>query len=1276
MERLFGNIYRYLEHHKKTYWVLLLVTILLCAWGASRVSFEEDISKMMSLDNETKELSRLLQNSKSTDKIVLSISSKTGDADPYELMAVADTLSATIKAQCSEWLDEVRVQINSDDIINTYSIITQNFPVFVSEKAYQETIRQAFEPKRLETTIDGYIRVLNTPGGTFARQALVNDPAGLTLPLFEQLKDLQSSTQFTTIDNYLFSKDEKSLIILLYSKYSANETGHNSRLINALEEITSGFAQSDTWKTYDIEYFGGITVSVGNAKQVQKDTYTTLIFAGIVLLILLLSVFQKKRLPLLILATVLFGLLFSLAMIGLFKSTISLIAIGTGAVILGVAVNYPIHFFTHYLHNKNVEHTIKSMVEPMTIGSLTTIGGFLCLTLTNSELLKDFGLFGAFCLMGAVIFSLIFLPHLAGKVKETRKTNFIKRALEWISVYPLDRKLFFPILILVLTPILLYFSFQVEYEEDLDQLNYMSAETRATEKRFMSMLENGQNLFLITKGNTVEEALGHSYSVMLLSDSLRQTGIDCYFAGVVRVIPPKQVQQTRVDQWNKFWKNEPMAKHKAIVTVFDEKGLDTVAFTSFFNTLNGHQKVLPNEDYQYLLDTFGSEFLYQSDSLCTIVSQIKVAQEYRETFAKHILSDPNTVILDKRAIASNVVNSVSDNFNRITWWTSILVFLAILISYGRIELTLITFCPMVISWIWILGFMALFDIKFNIVNIILSTFIFGLGDDFCIFTTDGNLKEYTRKENHTSVIRMSVLISGITSLIGLGALMFAKHPAIHSLGAVSVLGILSVLFISQTLQPLLFRIFISRPTQKKHAPISLLTIILSIFTFFYFIFVSLFAGILGIILKIVPIGKQRKKYFLHWLKYIAMRGLVYGSFVIKKVKINTPNETFDKPAIIIANHQSMLDILYILCLHPKIVIVVKRWVWNSPVMGLFVRMAGFHAIEDGTENNLTSYQKTLDEGYSIAVFPEGSRSDGTRINRFHKGAFFLAEKLQADLIPLVIQHNYETLPKGTFSVYPHQMTMRIYDRISPTNNMYGNDYRERTKNISKWYQSEYPHVGEENANNRYCLRKLKDAYMFHSPMLEWYLRIKVKLEQSYGIFEQIVPKQGHIVDAGCGYGFLTYVLAMRSSQRQLLGIDYDADKIVTAQNTYIRNEKTDFMCADITRYDFPQADCYILSDVLHYIAFEQTEQIMMQLSVKLNAGGTIIVRDADTKEHTFNKTVEYFSTRVFRFNKTQQHLNFFSSEALCNMMQNMDFSVEKIYDQKKAINTLLVFRKG
>ena len=117
---------------------------------------------------------------------------------------------------------------------------------------------------------------------------------------------------------------------------------------------------------------------------------------------------------------------------------------------------------------------------------------------------------------------------------------------------------------------------------------------------------------------------------------------------------------------------------------------------------------------------------------------------------------------------------------------------------------------------------------------------------------------------------------------------------------------------------------------------------------------------------------------------------------------NVEKLNFDKPSVIIANHQSFVDILILLSLSPKIVMVTKGWVWKSPFFGRIIQYAGFYSIDEGYEKLVDSLSLFVDEGYSIVVFPEGTRSDDCEIKRFHKGAFYLAEKLQLEIIPLVI----------------------------------------------------------------------------------------------------------------------------------------------------------------------------------------------------------------------------------------------------------------------------------
>jgi predicted RND superfamily exporter protein len=129
-------------------------------------------------------------------------------------------------------------------------------------------------------------------------------------------------------------------------------------------------------------------------------------------------------------------------------------------------------------------------------------------------------------------------------------------------------------------------------------------------------------------------------------------------------------------------------------------------------------------------------------------------------------------ILDKAIVTNSLIESVYTDFNKILLYTSLIVFLALLISYGRIELALITFIPMAVTWIWILGIMGLFGLKFNIVNIIISTFIFGLGDDFSIFITDGLSQKFKSGKDVLSSHKSSIFLATVTTILGLGCFIF------------------------------------------------------------------------------------------------------------------------------------------------------------------------------------------------------------------------------------------------------------------------------------------------------------------------------------------------------------------------------------------------------------------------------------------------------------------------------------------------------------------------
>ena len=165
---------------------------------------------------------------------------------------------------------------------------------------------------------------------------------------------------------------------------------------------------------------------------------------------------------------------------------------------------------------------------------------------------------------------------------------------------------------------------------------------------------------------------------------------------------------------------------------------------------------------------------------------------------------------DIASLHSSVADALSADFNYIGWVCSAIVFLFLWLSFRRIELAVISFIPMAVSWIWILGIMALLGIKFNIVNIILATFIFGQGDDYTIFMTEGCISEY--KHGHPVLVpyKRSIILSALIMFIGIGTLITSRHPALHSLAEVTIIGMSSVVLMAYMIPPLLFRWMMKR----------------------------------------------------------------------------------------------------------------------------------------------------------------------------------------------------------------------------------------------------------------------------------------------------------------------------------------------------------------------------------------------------------------------------------------------------------------------------------
>ncbi|WP_417602791.1 MMPL family transporter [Owenweeksia hongkongensis] len=1261
------KIYLYLQKHKAL--ALILAALLWGVFGffASQISIQEDISKTFPKDSALQQYQDFYKKSPLASKIIVAIGGGTA-TDGSKYIEQGQLFLQNIDSSAFALIDTVEFEMGTSAVQSSLDYFYDYLPYFLTvEEA--DSILDTQNSDKVEGNVQNVLSKLTSPEGYALRKYLMRDPAGMYGKVIVKLAGFKEGGDFELKDKHLFTEDGKYVLLIVSPGFPASESKNNGVLIEHLKSASKSVNDAE------VLFFGGPVIAAANADQIKDDTTFAGIAAVVLILALLFWYYRKWVVPLVFFLPPLFGITVALGAVYLIKGEISIVTIGAGSIVLGIALDYCFHTFTHIKHSSSVASSLREISWPLVLSCFTTVLAFLSLLFLKSEILGDFGLLASFSLIGTLFFVLFVLPLLVDSLNLKSKISTSEHWLDRVFASVKPRPVLILGLIAIITVVLSFFVNDVAFEDDLNKINYFPDELEQAEQAITNSETKEKTLYIVTEGESIQLAIDKNKKVSLVLDSLKNNGAANSVVSINHLFPTSAEAEQRAKNWNARLEQNDSLK-TLYVTAGLEVGIKENGFQEFYDLLGrsyeGYQ--LPTELLQEAV--FANFFLMDEDKV-GVVNVVNTFPEHFEEIEKAIAKTEGLVV-DKAAMATSLIDVVKDNFNLLLIITTSLVFITLLINYGRIELALLTFLPMVLSWFWILGLCGLFDIKFNFVNVLVTTFIFGLGDDFCIFVTDGLLSKFKLGINKLQSYRSSIILSTTTTIIGTGVLLFAKHPALSSIAALSVIGMLCISFISLTLQPLIFECTVQKRKEKRLQPLTFFIILTSIISFGYFALGCLLMTALVPVFFIFPVRTKWKKRVYNFIISKFAWSVIYIMMNVKKTRVNVNNEKFEKPGIIVANHQSFIDILATVMLRPGIVILTKDWVWRSPLFGWVVRYAGFPTAVNELDENEDHIKECLDKGYSVVIFPEGTRSiDGT-MKRFHKGAFYMAEKYQVDIIPVLLHGFDYTIRKAGFILLSGHLTMKILPRIAPDDTSFGTGYRERAKLIGKYMRRELQAIVDEREDVDYHRDAVFANYIYKGPILEWYVRIKLMLEKNFRIFDENVPKQGTIVDLGCGYGYLSYMLHFTGKNRQIVGLDYDDDKIAVAENCYAMNEKMSFAVANLKTYKPKPADCYIIKDVLHYLPIPRQRELLEECCEALNVGGRILVRDgfAENTKHKQTELTEFFSTRLMGFNKTENELSFIDKSAMLEIAQKYEMSCEAIEQNTNTSNQTLILTKA
>ena len=1229
---------------QKIFIFFLLLTVSFLAFTALKLNLNEDVNQVFP----DKEISKMLTSSESK-KVFISINTKNSNLDNNEIQRdIASELSLNFPNQ----LTFITPKSEKSSFLD---IFYQNIPFYLEDSDYTIIQDRIFN---MDSILESNHRSLFSPSSDINKEIIFKDPLGFLGLITDKHQDLYNMSSYF--------KEESPHETILIGNLLNDDIKKVTPVYKTLKLIKAKYEEENV----DVSFFSISFIPVVNSMQIKQDLKLTLSFTIILILLILIVVFRSYFIPFLFVLPAVFGMVFSLALIYWFRGGISGIALGSGAIVFGIVIDYSFHFFSHQKHNRSNSKTIKEIYKPLLFSAFTTIMAFYALTLTNSKILNDFGWFAAFGLIGSLLFVLFVLPVIS-PVTETSKNQ------QKFS-FNISNKLgkYLAIGILVLTTFFLFKANDVSFDSNIENLNFFPKELKDAEKHILDInVEDNKSILLFVESENKETAKEKNLQLLFFLKDLKQKNQIINYSNLSLFDLPEKDIADKETIWNSFWKKNQKTLKNKIDDYSLQKGYHKNAFNDLLELIDSNAQFTPLLSNEEILTEVATE-----NSRSWIAKSMITLDQDKITEITELLKKNNINHIDKAGVASKILVDIKDDFNFLLFYTGILVLLTLLLIYGRLELALITFLPMLISWIWILGICSILEIQFNFVNIIISTLIFGIGDDFAIFISDGYLKKYKTNDDVITVNLQSILLSAFTTVIALGSLMFAKHPAINSIAPVSIIGMISILIISLFLQPFLYKWLIINRANKRLAPVTLSNFTATFFSYTLFVGGSLFLSLLSLLAAFIPYNRKIFKPLFHFLIQKTCWLIVFVAINVRRKEFGNNNLNFSKPSLIITNHQSFVDILQMLMLSPKIILVVKDWVYYSPIFGRLIRYLDFVTISNGIENNLKSIQTLINRGYSVMIFPEGSRSETEKLGRFHKGAFLLAEKLKLDITPILLHGYGNTIRKNDFLIKRSIVSYKVLPRISWDNTKFGIGYRNRSNEIKKYFSKELSEFTKEREDTNYLYGNIQSNIDYKGPIIEWYYKIKWKLEENnYAYYDSLIPKNAKVYDLGCGYGFLSCFLYLKSKKREVIGIDYDYDKVKIAQNYFMfkDEEKINFFNENIIDFRLESPDVILLNDVLHYLDEKSQSSVLINCFQNLNEDGVILIREGEksNNKHIFTKFTELLSTKVFRFNKTEVELNFISGSRLNDLAKQFRFKIEELNHSKITSNKLFILRK-
>jgi uncharacterized protein len=764
---LFERLYRRLAGRRKAVLGVTLLVVLASVLASTRLTIQEDIVAMLPDDGSSAAQEfRLLQLAPFTRKLVITV--KGGDpANPAALVAAADGIADRLR---SEKLGAVTTG-PADVTGNFFGWLTTMLPNLAAPEDLTKLDAASRPPQVAERLRESYERLLS-PEGWALKGSIQNDPLSFSTLALEKLRYLNLIPNLRLVQNHFVSADGRSAMVVLECKVPMTDSAGSRQLLERVDAACAGLP-----KGLSASVVSGHRYTLANADTIKRDLSLVLTFNAIAVLVIYL-VFLRSLSAIFVFLVPSSILVIATGFMGLWDADVFAVTLGFGGVLLGIADEYAmLIYFSCRQGGKGLAEIVGEVARPVLFGAAATLLSFAVMLWSALPGQRQLAIYSMVGIVAALVIALVVLPHLVTPAPEGRLPV---RGLG--ERFRLPRRLVIGIW-LALLALSGWQATKVRFNGDLRAVSLVTPELRRAEDDLARTWGDMRGKALIfAEGKTLEEAMALNDRVF---ERLSRRLPPGELVSLAPLVPGPAQQQANRDRWRSFWEDGRATALSAELTrAGAAHGFAPDAFAPFLATLRTPAAPATLEGLREagMGELVDSLVIRSPDAVRVLTLAPDTPQAVAE-MGRELQGMKGVRLVSQSRFGDSVGHAIMADFSRYLTLTCSLVLLLLAALFRSLKRVLLVLVPVLTGLLCSFGIMGMLGLEFNIFNIAATILIIGLCVDYGIFM----VCRLTEGSSHAA--DRAVLVSGLTTLAGLGALALARHPSMHSIGITVLLGI-------------------------------------------------------------------------------------------------------------------------------------------------------------------------------------------------------------------------------------------------------------------------------------------------------------------------------------------------------------------------------------------------------------------------------------------------------------------------------------------------------